>query len=136
MKVLRCFFGFAIVLGFSCKDEFKQQPKALFEALDVKSLGVHFENNLQYTEEFNVYLYRSFYNGAGTALADLNNDGFLDLFFCGNMSDNALYLGDGGFNFKDVTKISGVASPNAWSTGVSIVDINQDGWLDIYICKS
>lgn len=109
---------------------------ALFVNLDAKSLGVRFENNLLYTEEFNIYLYRGFYNGAGTALADLNNDGFLDLFFCGNMEDNAMYLGDGAFNFKDVTQIAGVGSPNAWSTGVSIVDINQDGWLDIYICKS
>jgi len=130
------FLCYALLLAFSCKENSKTEPQPIFIKLDTKSLGVAFENNLVYTEEFNVYLYRSFYNGAGTALADLNNDGFLDLFFCGNMTDNVLYLGDGAFNFKDVTQIAGVGSPNAWSTGVSIVDINQDGWLDIYICKS
>lgn len=126
----------ALLLAFSCKDNNRLESVTLFVDLDAKSLGVDFENNLVYTEEFNAYLYRGFYNGAGTALADLNNDGFLDLFFCGNIENNAMYLGDGSFNFKDVTQISGVESPNAWSTGVSIVDINQDGWLDIYICKS
>ena len=129
-----------ILLGFifflSCEVEKTGGNESMFVALEAKSLGVTFENTLTYTEDFNTYLYRSFYNGAGTGLGDFNNDGFLDLFFCGNQVDNALYLGDGKFNFKDVTQVSGVASPNAWSTGVSIIDIDQDGWLDIYICKS
>ena len=121
----------------SCEHkEEKEDRQPLFLSLNAKSLGIDFENTLTYTEDFNVYLYRSFYNGAGTGLADFNNDGFLDVFFSGNMVDNALYLGDGSFNFKDVTAISGVASPNSWSTGVSIIDINQDGRLDIYVCKS
>ena len=119
----------------SCQERHSPSD-TLFEVLDAASTGVTFANTLTYTEDFNTYLYRGFYNGAGTALADFNNDGFLDLFFCGNQVDNVLYLGDGAFHFTDVTTSAGVASPNAWSTGVSVVDINQDGWLDIYVCKS
>ncbi|MGQ8338606.1 VCBS repeat-containing protein [Sunxiuqinia sp. A32] len=130
--------GYLIVLLalISCTKNNVLQKGAVFEQLDPSQIGIHFENTLTYTEDFNVYLYRNFYNGAGTALADFNNDGYLDLFFCGNQVNNALYLGDGKFNFKDVTNISKVASPNAWVTGVSVVDINQDGWNDIYVCKS
>lgn len=125
-----------IVFTFSCQQMNEEKDESLFISLNAKSIGIDFENSLTYTEDFNVYLYRSFYNGAGTGLADFNNDGFLDLFFSGNMVDNALYLGDGSFNFKDVTAISGVGSPDSWSTGVSIIDINQNGRMDIYVCKS
>lgn len=131
------FYAFtAIMVLCSCNKSTSTEKNTLFNSLDPKIHGVDFENTLTYTEEFNTYLYRSFYNGAGVGLADLNNDGLLDLFFCGNQVDNKLYLGDGKFNFKDITKEAGVTSSNAWSTGVSIVDINQDGWLDIYVCKS
>ncbi len=119
----------------TCESPSTPEDKALFRLLDAAEAGLRFENNLTYTEAFNVYLYRSFYNGAGVGMADFNKDGNLDLFFCGNQADNALYLGDGDFHFRDVTQAAGVRSPNAWSTGVSIVDINQDGWLDIYVCK-
>jgi len=134
--VRNSFFVLSFLFFFSCGSENREDDETLFVSLDAKDLGIDFENRLAYTEEFNTYLYRSFYNGAGTGLADFNNDGFLDLFFCGNQVDNALYLGDGKFNFKDITEQAGVASANAWSTGVSIIDIDQDGWLDIYICKS
>lgn len=134
--VRNSFFVLSFLFFFSCGSENREGNPPLFVSLDAKALGIDFENRLTYTEEFNTYLYRSFYNGAGTGLADFNKDGFLDLFFCGNQVDNALYLGDGKFNFKDITNQAGVASANAWSTGVSIIDIDQDGWLDIYICKS
>ncbi len=129
------FFIVSLII-ISCNHKNIKSDQKVFELLEANSLGVGFINNLVYTEEFNTYLYRSFYNGAGTGLADFNNDGFLDLFFCGNQVNNALYLGDGNFQFKDITHESGVLSPDGWSTGVSIVDINQDGWLDIYVCKS
>ena len=125
-----------LLLFISCDINNELNKGAVFTQLNPKSIGVSFENNLIYTEDFNVYLYRGFYNGAGTGLADFNNDGYLDLFFCGNMVDNALYLGDGDFHFKDITAKAGVASSSSWTTGVSIVDVNQDGWLDIYVCKS
>ncbi len=111
----------------------KKQP---FTLLDSVASGVDFENRLTYTEDLNAYLFKSFYNGAGVGLADLNNDGYLDLFLCGNQVANKLYLGDGKFGFTDVTQSSGLERIGCWSTGVSIVDINEDGWKDIYVCKS
>lgn len=107
-----------------------------FKFLDISQAGISFSNDLEYTEDFNIYLYKSFYNGAGVGLADFNNDGLQDIFFCGNQVDNKLYLNLGNFKFKDVTESANIASRGAWSTGVSIVDINADGWMDLYVCKS
>ena len=97
---------------------------------------IAFENQVTYTEEFNTYTYRNFYNGAGVGIGDLNNDGLADIFFCGNMVSNKLYLNRGKFAFEDVTDKSGLTSDGVWSTGVSLADVNGDGLLDIYICKS
>ncbi|PHN03869.1 hypothetical protein CRP01_25190 [Flavilitoribacter nigricans DSM 23189 = NBRC 102662] len=97
---------------------------------------IHFQNDLEYTNEVNVYTFRNFYNGAGVGIGDFNRDGLADLFFSGNQVDNKLYLNQGEFSFLDITEQAGVASQNVWTTGVSIADINGDGWLDIYICKS
>lgn len=98
--------------------------------------GVVFSNELSYTEAFNPYTYRNFYNGAGVALGDINNDGLIDIYFTGNLVDNALYLNRGDFKFEDITETAGVACENIWSSGATFVDINQDGWLDLYVCKS
>ena len=120
----------------SCKQETSVKQNTVFEAIDPLASGIDFRNDLVYTEEFNVYLYKSFYNGAGVGLGDLNNDGLLDIFFCGNQADNKCYLNQGDFKFKDITENANLASPNVWSTGVSMIDINGDGWLDIYVCKA
>lgn len=98
--------------------------------------GIHFENNLTPTEGFNAYTYRNFYNGAGVAIGDINNDGLPDVYFAGNQTDNKLYLNKGNFAFEDITSNAGVACAGVWSTGVTLVDVNGDGWLDIYVCKS
>jgi hypothetical protein len=99
-------------------------------------MGIDFQNILSPTEAFNMYTYRNFYNGGGVAIGDVNNDGLADVYFCGNMVDNKLYLNQGGFKFKDITESAGVACKNVWSSGVSMADVNGDGWLDIYVCKS
>ncbi len=104
--------------------------------LSDKHTRIDFINQLEYTEEFNTYTYRNFYNGAGAGIGDFNNDGLPDIYFCGNMVDNKLYINKGDFQFEDITDNAGVSCSGAWSTGVSIADINSDGWLDIFVCKS
>tara|TARA_R110002051_G_scaffold203391_1_gene269787 strand:+ start:1544 stop:4807 length:3264 start_codon:yes stop_codon:yes gene_type:complete len=113
----------------------KEITKPLFSLKD-KSIGISFENNLTYTEELNPYTYRNFYNGGGVALGDINNDGLLDIYFTGNLVDNKLYLNKGNWKFEDITESANVACKNVWSTGATFVDINHDGHLDIYVCKS
>lgn len=98
--------------------------------------GVFFENNLTYDEEFNPYIYRNFYNGGGVAIGDINNDGLEDIYFTGNLVDNKLYLNKGNWQFVDITETAGVVCPNVWSTGASFADVNNDGFLDLYVCKS
>jgi hypothetical protein len=131
MKKLLLYVGCWLLLG--CNPFEKQQ---LFTLMDAEITGIDFINQVDYTEEFNIYTYRNFYNGGGVALGDINNDGLIDLFFCGNLVDNRLYLNKGNFQFEDITATAGVASPNVWSTGVSFADVNGDGYLDIYVCKS
>ncbi|WP_414460850.1 VCBS repeat-containing protein [Flagellimonas lutimaris] len=108
----------------------------LFSLLSAEQTGIDFRNDLEYTEEFNTYTYRNFYNGGGVAIGDLDKDGLPDIFFTGNMVGNRLYLNQGNLTFEDITDDAGLDSGDVWSTGVSFADVNGDGWLDIYICKS
>ncbi|MBT8219525.1 MAG: CRTAC1 family protein [Bacteroidia bacterium] len=116
----------------SCNEE---KASYLFQDLTLEA-GVTFENNLSYTEDFNPYIYRNFYNGAGVALADINNDGLLDIYLTGNQVDNKLFLNKGNWQFEDITETAGVSCPGVWSSGATFVDINADGWMDFYVCKS
>lgn len=127
-------FLFAISSCGSEKENLKQNK--LFTLLDTRETGIHFINRLHQTEDFNVYLYRNFYNGAGVGVGDFNNDGLTDVYFCGNQVDNQLYINKGNFQFEEIAEKAGVNCPDVWSTGVSIVDINGDGFQDIYVCKS
>lgn len=120
---------FAILLN-SCSNE-----EIGFTLIDEYS-GIKFENNLSFTEELNPYTFRNFYNGGGVAIGDINNDGLDDIYLTGNMVDNHLYLNKGDFNFEDITLTAGVSCNNVWSTGATFVDINADGFLDLYVCKS
>ena len=119
---------------FSCSKN--SNKKTLFISHPKSTTGINFSNTLSYTEELNPYTYRNFYNGGGVGIGDFNNDSLPDLFFTGNLVSNKLYLNKGNFKFEDITKSSGLESFGIWSTGVSIVDINADGLLDIYVCKS
>ena len=107
-----------------------------FTLLGAKQTGIEFRNDVVYTEAYNTYTYRNFYNGAGVGLGDFNRDGLMDIYFCGNIVDNKLYINRGNFRFEDITEQAGVACAGVWSTGVSIADVNGDGWPDIYVCKS
>ena len=124
---------FALTLFFACSGKKNQ---TLFSKIDPKDSGITFANQLTYTEQLNPYTYRNFFNGAGVALGDINNDGLLDIFFTGNMVDNKLYLNQGDWNFEDITNSSGTGGSGFWATGATFVDINADGWLDLYVCKS
>lgn len=131
--MVRKYLGYCFILFMllSCNEE----KKALMEEVSAKS-GIEFENNLQYTEEFNPYTYRNFFNGAGVALADINNDGLLDIYFTGNIVDNKLYINKGNWRFEDITEVAGVACSGVWSSGATFADINGDGLQDLYVCKS
>ena len=127
-------FVFLICMVFMVSCTRKEQTRPLFEL--VENSGVDFNNKVTDGKLENSFLFRNFYNGGGVAAGDLNNDGLADLFFTSNMGDNKLYLNKGGFKFEDITKKSGIVQDSMWSTGVVFVDINNDGWLDIYVCNS
>lgn len=118
---------------FGCVSHIKQP--VLFELMDSEKTGLHFSNNLTSKDDFNLFKYMYFYNGAGVGTGDFNNDGLADLFFSSNQGDNKLYLNGGNLRFEDRTAQANIPQDKGWSTGVSIVDINNDGMLDIYICK-
>ncbi|WP_290476531.1 MULTISPECIES: VCBS repeat-containing protein [unclassified Leeuwenhoekiella] len=99
----------------------------------VEDTGIEFSNDLTNTTQLNILNYLYFYNGAGTAIADFNNDGLEDIYFTGNQVSDKLYLNQGSFKFKDISAEAGITNNN-WNTGVTAVDINADGLLDIYIC--
>ncbi|HYG20576.1 MAG TPA: VCBS repeat-containing protein [Ohtaekwangia sp.] len=108
----------------------------LFKRLSSDTTGIHFENTLTVSEDFDVFRYRNFYNGGGVGIGDINNDGLPDVYLTSNMGDNKLYLNKGGFRFEDITAKAGVKGAKDWSTGVSIADVNADGLLDIYVSNS
>ncbi len=120
-----------LILTASCRHK-----ETLFEKLSPSATNVHFANTLTESAEFNVLKYSYFYNGGGVAAGDFNNDGLIDLYFTGNLKANKLYLNRGDFRFEDITETAGVAAADGWNTGVSLVDINADGWLDMYVCRS
>ena len=108
----------------------------LFRRLPSARTGISFANTLTPTESLNTYLFRNFYNGGGVAIGDVSGDGLADVFMTGNQVSNRLYLNRGEFRFEDVTETAGLASSGAWTTGATMGDINGDGWLDLYLCKS
>ena len=114
------------------------KPKRLFEKIDADESGIQFTNTLTPTDSLNAFTFTNFYNGGGVGVGDFNRDGRPDLFFTGNQESCRLYMnqtpaGQSNFRFKDVTDAAGVRT-NRWCTGVSVVDINQDGWDDVYVC--
>ena len=107
----------------------------LFDVLESKRTGLNFSNDLTYNKDFNLFKYMYFYNGSGIGAGDFNNDGLIDLFFGSNQHDNKLFLNTGGLHFKDATREAAIPENNGWTTGISVIDINNDGLLDIYVCQ-
>jgi len=114
----------------------EKNNRLLFSLLPASVTNIDFSNDIAYTEDLNAYTFRNFYNGGGVGIGDVNNDGLPDVFFCGNMKSNKLYLNKGNFKFEDITEKAGLNSEGVWSTGVTFADVNGDGLLDIYVCKS
>lgn len=112
------------------------EQNALFERMKPKECGIDFVNQVENNPDFNIFRYRNFYNGGGVAIGDLNNDGLSDVFFTSNQGKNQLFLNKGNFQFENITEQAGVGGTKAWSTGVVLVDINMDGFLDIYVCNA
>jgi hypothetical protein len=123
---------FCCFLLFSCHHQ--AAAPTLFELKE--GTGITFSNEVHNTKDFNIFTYRNFYNGGGVAVGDLNNDGLADIFFTANMGNNKLYLNKGNFSFEDITDKAGFTNKGKWGTGVVFVDINHDGWLDIYVCNA
>ncbi|WP_176801387.1 VCBS repeat-containing protein [Kriegella aquimaris] len=108
----------------------------LFTLLDASETNIGFQNTLVQTSKDNIFVYKGFYKGGGVSIGDINNDGLLDIYFTGNQVGDKLYLNKGNLTFEDVTDAAGILNKGGWSTHVSIVDINNDGFKDIYVCKS
>jgi len=114
----------------------EQVSDPLFQLLPGTQTGIQFNNTVVDDKTFNVFKYRNFYNGGGVAIGDIDNDGKPDIFFVANQGKNKLFLNKGNWKFEDITDKAGLAGIHKWHTGVTMVDINGDGWLDIYISNS
>jgi len=125
--------GFILMIClFSCNK--KRQGDSLFQLEE--NTGIDFQNNVEDGRLDNSFLFRNFYNGGGVAIGDINNDGLPDIFLTSNAGTNKLYLNKGNFKFEDISDKAGIIKDDKWNTGVVFVDINGDGWLDIYVCSS
>ena len=133
---MKNFFSFlflaAIVISFfSCSTK-----NTLFEKISSSKSGVHFNNEIKETDSVNLLDVSNVYNGGGVGIGDFNKDGLQDIYFTGNVVSNKLYLNKGNFKFEDITDIAKAGGEGRWCRGVSVVDINNDGWPDIYVCTT
>jgi len=122
-----------VIIVCSCHNEGTSKQ---FTLLSPKTTGINFKNLVQETEEFNVLTYGYLYNGGGVSIGDVDNDGLPDIYFTGNMVGSHLYTNQGNLEFKEIAKEAGVFAEGLWNTGTTMADVNADGWLDIYVCRS
>ena len=132
LKTYLCSFCLLAFAFLSCKNH----SGTLFTPLDKDETGINFQNTYFEDGPLNVANYIYFYNGGGVAIGDINNDGLQDVFFTGAMVRNRLFLNKGNFHFEDITKQATVDQKQGWCTGATMADVNGDGKLDIYICRS
>ena len=112
------------------------QDLKLFEEVPPRKSGILFKNSITETQHHNALTHENLYNGGGVATGDINNDGLDDIYFVSNMRYNKLYLNLGNLKFRDITESAGTEGREGWKTGVTMVDINGDNLLDIYVCYS
>ena len=130
------FFSLFLLFFTACSIFAQNPPTPLFKSVPKSETGINFANMLKESPELNIIAYEYFYNGGGVGLGDFNNDGLIDIYFSGNLQPAKLYLNKGNFKFEDITSKAGVGGKKGWKTGVSIADVNGDGFLDIYLCYS
>lgn len=140
MNLIKTIFSLLILITFfNCnqkEDSTKSSSNQLFSKLGTSETNIDFINKIENQKDVNIFKYRNFYNGGGVAIGDINNDGLPDVYFTANQSENKLYLNKGNFKFEDITTSANVSGKNVWSTGVVMVDINNDSLLDIYVCNA
>ncbi|CAN5608082.1 VCBS repeat-containing protein [soil metagenome] len=124
-----------VIFTISCKSH-NEDSNTRFNLIPSGYSNINFKNTIEEGDYWNYLDYYYYYNGGGVAVGDINNDGLPDLYFTGNQISNKLYLNKGNFKFEDITDIAGVGGGRSWSTGVTMADINGDGFLDIYVCNS
>ncbi|MFD2200261.1 VCBS repeat-containing protein [Shivajiella indica] len=129
----RLYIILIVFIFSSCSNKKEEEP--LFTLIPSLATGIDFRNDLLSTEDLNILEYLYFYNGGGVSLGDVNNDGLVDIYFTSNQGENKLYLNKGEFRFEDITNSAGVTGDGGWSTGVTMSDVNGDGFLDIYVCQ-
>jgi hypothetical protein len=123
----------SVFIFLSCQEK-ENKVNYLLNKIDSEVSGVDFTNQIEEDINRSIITYIYYYNGGGVAAGDVNNDGLVDLYFVANMGENKLYLNKGNFGFQDATENAGVKGTSDWSTGVTMIDINNDGLLDIYVC--
>lgn len=127
----------ALVLYACVPDSMEPDPTLpMFSELNADATGLEFRNIIPENERMNSWTYEYYYNGGGVAIGDVNNDGLPDIYLTGNVTPNRLYLNQGQLKFNDVTLTAGLKDTPSWTTGTCMIDINQDGILDIYVCRS
>jgi hypothetical protein len=138
MKLNKVFFGVLMTGIIGCQKNVStiiENPHFSMTILSPEQSGIHFKNTLKEQPDLNIIEYLYYYNGGGVAVGDLNNDGLEDLYFSANQLPDRLYLNEGNLKFKDISSAAGIDQTESWSTGVSMQDVNNDGYLDIYVCK-
>ncbi|HVZ26881.1 MAG TPA: VCBS repeat-containing protein [Sediminibacterium sp.] len=135
----RAYIGVICLLGglAACKqDKNPENNTPLFESVPADSTGIHFANRVTDSREMNILNYHNFYNGGGVAIGDIDHDGKPDIFLTANQGENKLYRNLGNMHFQDITAGAKISSTHHWHTGVTMADVNGDGWLDIYVCNA
>jgi hypothetical protein len=134
-KKIALYFLMSLTWLYSCNNDKAVEDQLRFVQMDEHATGIDFNNKITESDSINVYANEYMYNGSGVGIGDFNNDGLADIFFAGSMVSSELYLNKGDFRFENITAAAGVQT-HQWCTGVSVVDINNDGFADIYVCSS